>query len=235
MNKKVAIITGASEGLGRAIAVKLATKKYITVLASRDIKKLEKTSNEIGKVNGQYLIIQTDVTSEKSVKKLFSKAAKLGQLELLINNAGVGTFNKVEEITLKEWKTMIDVNLTGSFLCSKEAILLMKKQKHGHILFINSLSGKRVLPWGSGYSASKYGLKGFADSIRLELRKSNVKVTSVFPGSIDTTWWDKMNMNFPRDKMLILDDVVDAIYNSISYKGRTVIEEIDLRQVGGDF
>lgn len=235
MNKKVAIITGASEGLGRAIAVKLATKKYITVLASRDKKKLEKTSNEIGKVNGQYLIIQTDVTSEKSVKKLFSKAAKLGQLELLINNAGVGTFNKVEEISFKDWKRMIDVNLTGSFLCSKEAILLMKKQKYGHILFINSLSGKRVLPWGSGYSASKYGLKGFADSIRLELRKSNVKVTSVFPGSIDTTWWDKMNMNFPRDKMLILDDVVDAIYNSISYKGRTVIEEIDLRQVGGDF
>ncbi len=235
MNKKVAIITGASEGLGKAIAVKLASKKYITVLASRDKKKLEKTSNEIGKVNGQYLIIQTDVTSEKSVKKLFSKAAKLGQLELLINNAGVGTFNKVEEISFKDWKRMIDVNLTGSFLCSKEAILLMKKQKYGHILFINSLSGKRVLPWGSGYSASKYGLKGFADSIRLELRKSNVKVTSVFPGSIDTTWWDKMNMNFPRDKMLILDDVVDAIYNSISYKGRTVIEEIDLRQVGGDF
>ena len=235
MNKKVAIITGASEGLGKAIAVKLASKKYITVLASRDKKKLEKTSNEIGKVNGQYLIIQTDVTSEKSVKKLFSKAAKLGQLELLINNAGVGTFNKVEEISFKDWKRMIDVNLTGSFLCSKEAILLMKKQKYGHILFINSLSGKRVLPWGSGYSASKYGLKGFADSIRLELRKSNVKVTSVFPGSIDTTWWDKMNMNFPRDKMLILDDVVYAIYNSISYKGRTVIEEIDLRQVGGDF
>tara|TARA_X000001036_G_C20621296_1_gene783201 strand:+ start:324 stop:1031 length:708 start_codon:yes stop_codon:yes gene_type:complete len=235
LNKKVAIITGASEGLGKAIAVKLASKKYITVLASRDKKKLEKTSNEIGKVNGQYLIIQTDVTSEKSVKKLFSKAAKLGQLELLINNAGVGTFNKVEEISFKDWKRMIDVNLTGSFLCSKEAILLMKKQKYGHILFINSLSGKRVLPWGSGYSASKYGLKGFADSIRLELRKSNVKVTSVFPGSIDTTWWDKMNMNFPRDKMLILDDVVDAIYNSISYKGRTVIEEIDLRQVGGDF
>ena len=221
--------------MGKAIAVKLASKKYITVLASRDKKKLEKTSNEIGKVNGQYLIIQTDVTSEKSVKKLFSKAAKLGQLELLINNAGVGTFNKVEEISFKDWKRMIDVNLTGSFLCSKEAILLMKKQKYGHILFINSLSGKRVLPWGSGYSASKYGLKGFADSIRLELRKSNVKVTSVFPGSIDTTWWDKMNMNFPRDKMLILDDVVDAIYNSISYKGRTVIEEIDLRQVGGDF
>ena len=72
---------------------------------------------------------------------------------------------------------MIDVNLTGSFLCSKEAIIIMKKQKYGHILFLNSLSGKRVLPWGSGYSASKYGLKGFADTIRLELRKFNIKGT----------------------------------------------------------
>ncbi len=235
MKKKVAIITGASEGLGKAISIKLASKKYITVLASRDKKKLQNTSSDISKVNGEYFIIPTDITSEKNVKTLFSKASKLGKIELLINNAGVGTFNKVEEIKLKEWKKMIDVNLTGSFLCSKEAIIIMKKQKYGHILFLNSLSGKRVLPWGSGYSASKYGLKGFADTIRLELRKFNIKVTSIYPGSIDSTWWDKMNVDFPRSKMLKLDDVVDVIYNSISYKGRTVIEEVDLRQVGGDF
>ena len=235
MKKKVAIITGASEGLGKAISIKLASNNYITVLASRNKYKLEKTSHDIADVNGEYLVIPTDVTSEENVKKLFSKASKLGQLELLINNAGVGTFNKIEELTLDQWKKMIDVNLTGSFLCTKEAILIMKKKRNGHIVFINSMSGKRVLPWGSGYSASKYGLKGFADTVRQELRKFNIKVTSVFPGSIDTSWWDKMNQDFPREKMLNIDEVVDAIFNLINYKGRTVIEEIDLRQVGGDF
>ena len=99
MKKKVAIITGASEGLGKAISIRLASKKYITVLASRDKKKLQNTSSDISKVNGEYFIIPTDITSEKNVKTLFSKASKLGKIELLINNAGVGTFNKVKEIT----------------------------------------------------------------------------------------------------------------------------------------
>ena len=105
----------------------------------------------------------------------FSQASKVGELAVLVNNAGVGTFKAVEKITLKEWQNMMDVNLTGAFLATQEAVKLMKKVKAGHIFFINSLSGKRALSWGSGYSATKYGLRGFADTVRIELRKSNIK------------------------------------------------------------
>tara|TARA_B100000029_G_C17609268_1_gene968719 strand:+ start:17339 stop:18049 length:711 start_codon:yes stop_codon:yes gene_type:complete len=232
---QIAVITGASEGIGRAISIKLASEGYYTILAGRNEENLRKTAKLISQVNGQSLVYKADITSEQDVMNLFRKVVKLGELVILVNNAGVGTFKAVEEISLKEWQDMLDVNLTGSFLSTREAIKLMKKNKKGHIIFINSMSGKRALSWGSGYSATKYGLKGFADTVRIELRKSNVKVTSIFPGSVNSSWWDKLDFNFSRDQMLNEKNVVDAVFSTVSQEGHSVIEEIDLRQVGGDF
>tara|TARA_Y100000590_G_scaffold391797_2_gene468729 strand:+ start:9656 stop:10366 length:711 start_codon:yes stop_codon:yes gene_type:complete len=233
--KPVAVITGASEGIGRALSIKLASEGYTTVLAARSEENLRTTADLVGATGGEYLLAPTDVTAETEVEALFRKAAKLGDLALLLVNAGVGTFKAVEEISLDEWQTMLDVNLTGAFLCTREAVTLMKKASDGHIIYINSLSGKRALSWGSGYSASKYGLRGLADTVRIELRKSNVKVTSVFPGSVNSSWWNKFDFDFPRDQMVTVDNVVAAIWSAVTQKGRSVIEEIDLRQVGGDF
>ena len=233
--KSVAVITGASEGIGRALSVKLASEGYITLLAARSEENLRKTADLVSEAGGEYVVAPTDVTSEGEVESLFGKAAKLGNLALMVVNAGVGTFKAVEEIRLEEWRAMLDVNLTGAFLCTREAVKLMKNAKAGHIVYINSLSGKRALSWGSGYSASKYGLKGLADTVRIELRKSNGKVTSVFPGSVDSSWWDKFDFDFPRDQMVTVENVVEAIWSAVAQKGRSVIEEIDLRQVGGDF
>ena len=233
--KSVAVITGASEGIGRAISVKFASEGYITVLAARNEANLRTTADLVGEIGGEYLVAPTDVTAESEVESLFKRAAKLGDLALLVINAGVGTFKAVEDISLKEWQAMLNVNLTGAFLGTREAVKLMKKAKAGHIIYINSLSGKRALSWGSGYSASKYGLRGLADTVRIELRKSNVKVTSVFPGSVDSSWWGKFDFDFPRDQMVTVDNVVEAIWSAVAQEGRSVIEEIDLRQVGGDF
>ena len=233
--KPVAVITGASEGIGRALSVKLASEGYTTVLAARSKPNIRETADLVSKVGGEYLVVPTDITAEAEVESLFSQASKVGELALLVNNAGVATFKAVEEITLEEWQTMMDVNLTGAFLATREAVKLMKKSKAGHIIFINSFSGKRALSWGSGYSATKYGLRGFADTVRIELRKSNVKVTSVFPGAVDSSWWDKFDFDFPRDQMVTVDNVVEAVWAAIAQEGRSVIEEIDLRQVGGDF
>ena len=233
--KPVAVITGASEGIGRALSVKLASEGYTTVLAARSKQNLRVTADLVSEAEGEYLVVPTDVTARNEVVSLFSQASKVGELAVLVNNAGVGTFKAVEEITLKEWQNMMDVNLTGAFLATQEAVKLMKKVKAGHIFFINSLSGKRALSWGSGYSATKYGLRGFADTVRIELRKSNIKVTSVFPGAVDSSWWDKFDFDFPRDQMVTVDNVVEAVWAAIAQEGRSVIEEIDLRQVGGDF
>ena len=231
----VAVITGASEGIGRVLSVKLASEGYTIVLAARNKPKIKETADLVSKVGGEYLVVPPDITAEAEVESLFSQASKVGELALLVNNAGVATFKAVEEITLEEWQIMMDVNLTGAFMATREAVKLMKKAKAGHIIFINSFSGKRALSWGSGYSATKYGLKGFADTVRIELRKSNVKVTSVFPGAVDSSWWNKFDFDFPRDQMVTVDNVVEAVSAAVAQEGRSVIEEIDLRQVGGDF
>ena len=233
--KPVAVITGASEGIGHGLAVKLASEGYVCVLAARNEENLRKTADRVSDAGGEYVVAPVDITKEAEVERLFRQATKAGDLALMVNNAGIATFKAVEEITLEEWQSMLDVNLTGAFLCTRQAVKLMKKTRSGHIVFINSFSGKRALSWGGGYSAAKYGLRGLADTVRIEVRKSNIKVTSVFPGSVDTSWWDKFDYDFPRDQMVTVDNVVQAIWATVSQEGRSVIEEIDLRQVGGDF
>ena len=231
----LAIITGSSEGIGRGISIKLAKNGFIPVLAARNREKLEETSDLISKEDYQSVIIPTDITKEEEVFRLFRKAKKYGEIKILVNNAGMATFSAIEDITLKEWQQMLDVNLTGAFLCTQAAVRTMKKKKAGHIIFINSFSGIRPLSYGGGYSAAKYGLKGFADTLRLELRKFNIKVTSVFPGAVNSSWWDKFNYTFSRNEMVTVENVVDAVWSAISQKGRSVLEEIYIRQVGGDF
>ena len=181
------------------------------------------------------MVIPTDVAKESDVVSLFRQADKYGDVSVLAVSAGVATFKAVEDITLDEWKQMMDVNLTGAFLCTREAVRRMKHKRTGHIVFINSFSGKRSLPHGGGYSASKYGLRGLADTLRVEVRKFNIRVTSVFPGAVDSSWWDKFDYDFRRDQMVTVENVAEAVWGAISLKGRAVVEEIDLRQVGGDF
>lgn len=231
----IAVVTGASEGIGRGIAAKLAKHGYVVVLAARNSEGLSATANAIFQEGGQSVVVPTDITKEEDVARLFRQADKYGDLALLVNNAGMATFSAVEETTLQEWQEMLAVNLTGAFLCTREAVRRMKNYKAGHIIFINSLSGKRPLPHGGGYSAAKYGLRGFADTLRLEVRKSNIKVTSVFPGAVNSTWWDKFEYGFPRDQMVTVDNVADAVWGAVSQTGRSVIEEVYVRQVGGDF
>lgn len=235
MGAPVAVVTGASQGIGRGIAIKLAENGYISVLAARNQEGLQTTGEMISEKGGQSAIVPANVTKEGDVARLFRIAEKYGNLEVLINNAGTATFKAVEDISLDEWQTMLDVNLTGAFLSTREAVRRMKKRRAGHILFINSFSGKRPLPHGGGYSAAKYGLRGFADCLRLEVRKFNIKVTSVFPGAVDSSWWDRFDYDFPRDKMVTVKNVVEAVWSALSQKGRSVLEEIYVRQVGGDF
>ena len=134
--KKIAVINGASQEIGRAISVKLASKGYITVLAGRNEENLRKTAEFVSQVNDNYQVSITDVTSEVDVEALFKEIEELGELAILINNAGVGTFKAVENITLEEWKDMLDVNLTGAFLTTREAVKVMKKNRSGHIILL---------------------------------------------------------------------------------------------------
>ena len=234
MNKKVAIITGASTGIGKHISVELSKKEYIVILISRSKDKLKSVKKIIDKNGHDCIIIESDISKESSVDEIFKKIKSFNNIDILINNAGLGIFNKIENISNSDWDVQINTNLKGSFMMTRNIIPIMKKNNNGKIVFINSVAGLKPYPYSSAYVASKFGLRGFASSIREELRKDNIKVISVHPGAIDTPFWNEIEGDFPREKMLSSMDVSKSIVNSLLSRNNLVNEEIVIRSISGD-
>ncbi len=183
MKDKVIIITGASRGIGKAIVEMLKPKNATLVLAARDENKMQEI---VADYNGNYLIKKTDVADEQSVKSLIKEVIeRFGRIDVLINNAGFVDPKSVFETTLENWEKTIRVNLTGPFLCTKEAGKYMKKTG-GKIIYIASTAGLTARPGWSAYAASKSGLINFAQTMAEELRQYGIKVFCIAPGRTAT-------------------------------------------------
>lgn len=233
---KIAIITGASSGLGSEIAFQISKLNYHVVIIGRNEKGLYNTSLKILNKNKKCTIIKADVNDENFVNVINRGVAKInGNIELIINNAGIGIFDKLEDIKIEDWHRQININLTSCFLLVQEFIKDMKKKKKGTLLFINSVAGKKAYPFSSAYVASKFALRGFADSIREELREFGIKVMSVFPGAIDTPFWNNVNAEYPRDEMMTSEEVAISIVQTLENNGVGVVEEMVIRRYKGDF
>ncbi len=185
---KVVVITGASRGLGKALAGMLVAKGCKVVISSRDKKELKKAAEEIGAV-----AIAADVTKEKGISQLAQRVvSKYGQIDIWINNAGIWVPHvPVEELDMKRVHQMMEVNLFGTIYGSRSALLQMKKQSSGTIVNIISSSALAGRPKSSGYAASKFAARGFTESLREELREAGVKVVAVFPGGMKTHFFDE--------------------------------------------
>ena len=234
MNKPIAIITGASTGIGRSLSIKLSDK-YFIYLISRYKNKLQKTANKILNINNDCRIIEADISKEESVDKIFSKINNKENIDLVINNAGVAVFNNITELSIKDWDIQLNTNLRGAFLVTKMIVDQLKTKKSGKIVFINSVAGLNPYKNSTAYSASKYGLRGFASSLREELREHNIKVISVYPGAVNTSLWSAMEMKDIREEMMNVEDVSDTILNAIEAPNNCTVEEIIIRRTAGDF
>ena len=158
-----------------------------------------------------------------------------GDVSVVINNAGLGKFSKVEDVTIEDWNRQLDVNLRASFLVSQAFIPSMKQRLNGTLAFMNSVAGKKGYAHSAAYVASKYGMRGLADSLREELREDNIKVISIHPGAVDTAFWDNIDFDFPRNEMMNSKNVAKSIVNAISAKGNIVVEELNIQRIKGDF
>ena len=193
---KVALITGAGSGIGRAVAIKLHDAGYSLLLAGRRGDELEKTVAEMSRGGAEVLVVPTDVTDQASVKAAFAKSQQtFGRLDVLFNNAGtfaVGT--PLEDIKLEDWKRVVDVNLTGAFLCSQEAIRLMKAQtpKGGRIINNGSISATTPRPNSAPYTATKHAITGLTKSISLDGRADNIACSQIDIGNAATDFTAKM-------------------------------------------
>ena len=234
MVKPIAIITGASTGIGRELAIELSNN-YFVYLISRNIDNLNKTKEIINNNNNDCDIIVADITNQESVEKIYNTIHDKDNIELLINNAGIAIFKDISSTSIDEWDKTINVNLRGSFLMTRLVVKIFKVKKSGKIVFINSGAGLKPFKNSSAYVASKYGLRGFASSLREELREYNVKVISIFPGAVDTPLWDNKNVDNIREDMMNVNDLCQTIIHSINAPNNCVVEEILIKRNLGDF
>jgi len=234
MNKPIAIITGASTGIGRSLSIKLSDN-YLVYLISRNKDNLNKTKELINLKNNDCRIIVSDISKNESINDVYSQIEDKQKIELLVNNAGIGVFKSITDTTIEDWNNTINTNLRGSFLMTKMIIDDLKSKKNGKIVFISSVAGLQPYKNSTAYVASKYGLRGFASALREELREFNVKVMTIFPGAVNTPIWDNKGMDELRKDMIKTDDLTETIFHAINAPNNCVTEEITIRRTSGDF
>jgi len=233
---KIAIVSGGSSGLGREISIELADNNYHVVIIGRNEQGLNKTLKVIKSNKKKCTLICLDLCEKTFIETLKERMSSInGNVEIVVNNAGLGVFDKVENIKKEDWDNQISVNLTSAFLLTQAYIKEMKKNKNGILIFINSVAGKKGYPFSSAYVTSKFALRGFANSIREELREFNIKVISIYPGAIDTPFWNNVEADYPKNEMMTSKEVAVAISNTINKNGVGVIEELVIRRNKGDF
>jgi hypothetical protein len=232
---ETAVITGASSGVGKSLAIQLSDAGYRVVLAARSEDKLNAIAEEIQSKGGDSLVVPTDVSQPEQINNLKDRALEYGDVSVVINNAGLGKFSKVEDVAIEDWDRQLDVNLRASFLVSQAFIPGMKQRLNGTLAFMNSVAGKKGYPYSAAYVASKYGMRGLADSLREELREDNIKVISIHPGAVDTPFWDGIGVNFPREEMLSTHTLAQSIVHAIQSPGNFAVEELVVRRTAGDF
>lgn len=231
---KTALITGSSQGIGRAIAIKLAIENFDVAITARNKINLEETADIIkNKVNQDPLRVVADLQNPNDIQKIFEETFKaFGHLNVLINNAGIMFLKPFLELSLKEFEQMLQVNLQAVFFLTQLVVKKMIEQKiNGTIINIASLAGKNGFKTGTGYAASKWALRGFSKCLLQEVRENDIRVITIFPGSVDT------NLNRGgtsptgtlKQNKIQPEDIAETVYMALEMSHRTMISEIDMR------
>jgi len=193
MNPKIILISGGTYGIGKGTAWRLLHDGHHAAVFSRDRKKVAMFQRELAVAAKDHaLVLQGDVTDERQVKAMVQKTARrFGTIDILVNNAGFGYFDKADTVDITRFDAMIHTNLIGVTMLTKHVVPYMKKQGSGLIVNVVSISGKKsTAPLGSFYSATKFGVMGYSEGIRNELKEYGIKVCTVCPGMVDTAFFD---------------------------------------------
>ena len=228
---KVAVITGGSKGIGKAIAFGLAAAGAKVVLAARTRETLEQVAEElrVGGVSNpdSVLAVPTDVTDVEAVNRLVERTLDVYQsFDILVNNAGIGRFGMVADFVPDDWDAVINSNLRAIYLCSKSALSPMLAQGSGQIINVLSIAAKVPFEASSAYCAAKAGALAFTKVLASEVRQQNIRVTAVLPGSVHTPFWDEIPQHPDFEQMLKPEHVADTVVSVCQQPLGMVTEEI---------
>ena len=229
LRNKVALITGGSKGIGYGIAEAMVKSGINVAISSRSLESAKEAARNLEKLAAVEVIpIEADVRSWSDQQKMVKQVEdKLGQIDFVIANAGVGHFANIEDLDVEEWKEVIDTNLTGAFYTIKSSLKALTKSK-GYFITIASLAGTNFFPQGSAYNASKFGLVGFTQAVMLDLRQRGIKVSTIMPGSVATYF--NNHTPSPQDAWKIQpEDIGRMVIDLLEMPERTLPSKIEVR------
>jgi NAD(P)-dependent dehydrogenase (short-subunit alcohol dehydrogenase family) len=225
LDGKVAVVTGGSRGIGRAIATAFAKEGATVVVAARTSSAAGTAAREMG---GKTLGFGCDVRHPDQVAALFREVNEaVGGTDVLVNNAGIGIFGPAAEMSPEDWRAVIDTNLSGAFYCCREAIPQMRRRGGGDIVNISSLAGKNPFAGGAAYNASKFGLNGFSEALMMEVRYDGIRVAYVMPGSVATEFG--RGSAAKSDWALTPADVAEGVVDLLRTPRRALFSRIEMR------
>jgi NADP-dependent 3-hydroxy acid dehydrogenase YdfG len=214
---KVVVITGASSGIGKAIAKYLASQGVIVSLGARRMDKLIELQDQITLAGGKAAIFLTDVTQKESVGALIKHTLDtFGKVDVIINNAGVMLLSKLEELRYEEWDAMISTNLKGMLYGIGAALPYFKARKEGHFINISSISGHRVDPTSAVYSATKYAVRALSEGLRQEVKPYNIRTTIISPGIIQSELTQAITDSYSKEMVKGMESLAISA-NSVAY------------------
>ncbi len=223
----VGIVTGGSKGIGLAIARAFLDRGMEVAISSRSDADLKEAARQLGTT--KVLAVRADVREAADAQRLVDETVRhFGALDVLVNNAGVGKFASVADMSLDDWRQVIDTNLSGVFYCTRAAIPLMKTRGAGFIINISSLAGKNAFTTGAAYCASKAGLNAFSEALMQEVRHDNIRVSYVMPGSVATEFGGHAPSG-DDDWKLTSEDVARVVVDLIAHDARSLPSRVELR------
>lgn len=227
---KIAIVTGGSRGIGRGVVEALLGDGWKVQFCSKSPASVQETRTELAKVHGDAVGGKAvDVRSQGEVDAFVREVLdREGRIDLLVNNAGLGTFGAVDELTGEQWREVIETNLSGAFYFLHAVTPAMKRQGSGWILNIASLAGKNPFAGGAAYNASKFGMIGLSEAAMLDLRPHGVRIAAILPGSVDTGFSHRRDGQ-DRTWMLRPEDIASMVLHLLTYPANALPSLVEMR------
>lgn len=224
------LVTGGGRGIGRAIALRFAREGARVAVAARTRSEIEAVAREIERAGGAGLAVEMDVTDLDSVERGVARtlAESDGTLDVLVNNAGVFAIHPFPELSPATWYRMLATNLTGPFHLTLLALRALEQSPRAHVFNLSSIAGKRAFPGNVAYCATKYGLRGFSDALRLDLESRRIRVSTVYPSATDTTIFDGVPGDWDRASMHRPEDVAEVVWRAYAAPMDVDVADLEL-------